>query len=107
MRVSRRHAVYELGDGLLLVFKPKGHRERAHAHAYRQRLYVVCGRLEVRTAAKTVRVEARRALTLRAGFEHATRALDDTWLVVETGARLNGPRGRAGTRRAPSARRRS
>jgi len=80
----RRHAVYELLPGLLLVFKPRGHREASHAHAYAQRLRVLHGRLEVRTARGVVRVEAgSRPLRIAAGREHATRARSDTWLIAE------------------------
>ena len=43
----RRHAVYRLAPDLLLVFKPRGHREAMHAHPYRQRLQVLRGSLAV------------------------------------------------------------
>ena len=48
-RLPARHAVYEIAPGLLLVFKPRGHREGAHAHPHRQRLLVRRGSLVVRT----------------------------------------------------------
>ena len=78
------HAVFELAPGLLLVFKPRGHREPTHAHPHAQRLRVLRGRLEVTTARGAVRIAARgRALRIAAGREHATRALADTWLIAE------------------------
>jgi quercetin dioxygenase-like cupin family protein len=81
---GRRHAVYELAPGLLLVFKPRGHREAMHGHAYGQRLRVLRGALEVRTARGAVRVAAGgRPLRIAAGRAHATRALADTWLIAE------------------------
>lgn len=81
---ARRHAVYELAPGLLLVFKPRGHREVTHAHAHGQRLRVLRGALEVRTARGVVRVAAGgRPLRIAAGRAHATRALADTWLIAE------------------------
>ncbi|HSP98965.1 MAG TPA: hypothetical protein VL049_17220 [Candidatus Dormibacteraeota bacterium] len=76
--------MYELAPGLLLVFKPRGHRETVHAHAYGQRLRVLRGRLEVRTARGVVCIEAGgRALRIAAGRAHATRARADTWLIAE------------------------
>ena len=78
------HAVYALTPDLLLVFKPRGHREGAHAHPYAQRLRVLRGRLEVRTARGIVRVAAGdRPLRIAAGRTHETRALADTWLLAE------------------------
>ena len=79
-----QHAVYELTPDLLLVFKPRGHREATHAHPYAQRLRVLRGRLEVRTARGVVRVAAGdRPLRIAAERSHSTRALADTWLLVE------------------------
>ncbi len=81
---SRTHAVYALAPDLLLVFKPRGHRESSHAHPHAQRLRVLRGRLEVRTARGVVRVAAGdRPLRIAAGRAHATRALSDTWLIAE------------------------
>ena len=81
---ARRHSVYELAPDLLLVFKPRGHREAPHAHPYAQRLRVLRGRLEVRTARGLKVIEAGgRTLQIAAGREHATRARSDTWLIAE------------------------
>lgn len=83
-RRRRRHFVLALAPGLLLVFKPRGHREAEHVHPYGQRLLVLRGRLEVRTA-RAVRqlTPAARPLRIAAGRRHATQALADTWLVAE------------------------
>lgn len=79
------HAVYRLGPGLLLVFKPRGHTEAPHAHAYRQTLRIVRGALRVRTARSTQVIRPSSApLTLAAGRRHATDAIEDTWLVAES-----------------------
>jgi hypothetical protein len=79
-----RHAVYRLADDLLLVFKPRGHAEAAHAHPHRQRLRVLRGRLLVQTAARRLRLGPRsRVLTLPAGRVHRTVALVDTWVLAE------------------------
>lgn len=79
-----RHAVYELAPGLLLVFKPRGHREAAHAHAHGQRLRVLRGALAVRTARGVVVLDAAaRPLRIAAGRAHATQARRDTWLIAE------------------------
>jgi hypothetical protein len=81
------HSVYELDEGLLLVFKPRGHLEPRHAHAHGQVLHVVRGRLRVDTASATLILDPRAApLLLRAGEEHATEALEATWLIAETTA---------------------
>ena len=79
------HAVYELDDGLLLVFKPAGHAEPAHAHPNAQRLRVLRGRLRVDAAGRSVLLDARSGeLAIAGGQEHATEALDATWLIAET-----------------------
>jgi len=80
---AARHAVYRLAPGLLLVFKPRGHREPLHSHPYRQHLRVVRGRLEVATRRRRFRLTPRSSeVTLAAGRVHATQALVDTWLLV-------------------------
>jgi len=83
-RRLRRHSVFELAPGLLLVFKPRGHREAEHAHPHGQRLRVLRGRLEVSTA-RAVRelTPSVRPMRIAAGRRHATRALADTWLIAE------------------------
>ena len=79
------HEVYRLGPGLLLVFKPRGHTEEPHAHAYRQTLRILRGALRVRTARSTRVIRPSSApLTLVAGRRHATDAVEDTWLVAES-----------------------
>jgi hypothetical protein len=82
---AETHAVYRLAAGLLLVFKPGGHREDEHAHPHRQKLRVLRGALAVRTARgdKILRPPSR-PLTLAAGLAHSTRALEDTWLIAES-----------------------
>lgn len=82
---SDGHAVYRLGPGLLLVFKPRGHTEPPHAHAYRQTLRIVRGALRVRTARSTRVIRpTSEPLTIVAKRRHATDALEDTWLVAES-----------------------
>jgi len=83
-RLPRRRAVYELAPDLLLVFKPRGHLELEHAHDYKQRVRLIRGRLEIRYAARRTLLGARsRVATIPARRRHATRALIDTWLIVE------------------------
>jgi len=78
------HAVYRLRPDLLLVFKPRGHREATHVHRHRQRLRVLRGRLRVETARGVVTLTATsRAYAVAGGRAHATRALADTWLLAE------------------------
>jgi quercetin dioxygenase-like cupin family protein len=83
---AHRHAVYRLAPNLLLVFKPRGHREAEHAHPHRQRLRVLHGELLVRTARRAVVFTPEsRAAVLSAGRRHETVALRDTWLVAMSG----------------------
>jgi hypothetical protein len=80
-----RHAVYRLAPNLLLVFKPRGHREAVHAHAHRQQLHVLHGRLEVTTRRGAVVLDPdSRAYSLAANRSHSTRARRDTWLLADT-----------------------
>jgi hypothetical protein len=88
---ARTHTVFRLSAELLLVFKPRGHREEAHAHPYRQRLQVLRGRLRVRTGKRVITLRASSPpFTLAAGRLHETVALDDTWLVARS-IRRGGP----------------
>jgi quercetin dioxygenase-like cupin family protein len=81
---STRHAVYRLAPDLLLVFKPRGHRESPHRHPTAQKLTVLRGRLRVDTRRCTVVLSERRpTLALAAGREHATEAIEGTWLLAE------------------------
>jgi quercetin dioxygenase-like cupin family protein len=77
-----RHAVYRLGPDLLLVFKPRGHREAAHAHPHSQRLRVLRGLLAVERADRTELVGEDGTLTVAANESHATEAREDTWVAV-------------------------
>ena len=80
-----RHAIYRLGPDLLLVFKPRGHREGVHAHPHPQRLRVLRGALAVERGVRVDVVTADdAALALAAGESHATEARADTWLVVDS-----------------------
>jgi quercetin dioxygenase-like cupin family protein len=82
---TNRHAVFRLTPDLLLVFKPRGHRETKHSHPHRQRLRVLHGQLEVRTGKRTIVLRpTSRPLPLAAGRPHATLALEDTWLIAES-----------------------
>jgi len=81
---TRRHAVFRLAPGLLLVFKPRGHREETHAHPYRQRLQVLRGQLIVRTAEGVSTLHPRNdPLVLETGRAHGTFAPVDTWVIAE------------------------
>jgi len=44
---TQRHRVYQLAPGLLVIFKPRGHREVVHTHLHRQSLRVLRGALRV------------------------------------------------------------
>ena len=104
---TRAHAVFRLAPDLLLVFKPRGHREAAHVHPHRQRLRVLRGRLVVRATNRMITLEpGSRPLVLGAGRTHATQAATDTWLIAERlPARAAAvTRRRVGGRAAPRAR---
>lgn len=84
---SDRHALYRLSDGLLLVFKPRHHREPEHVHPHAQRLRVLRGVLAVERSAGPVVLDASGdTVVIPAGEAHATVAREDVWLVVETRA---------------------
>ncbi len=81
---TRKHAVFLLDSGLLLVFKPRGHREEVHAHPHRQRLRVLRGKLVVQVGQRTVALQpASRPLTVGVGCAHATVAVEDCWLLAQ------------------------
>jgi mannose-6-phosphate isomerase-like protein (cupin superfamily) len=81
---GRAHRVYRLAPDLLLVFKPRGHREDSHEHGRAQRLRVLLGALVVRMGRRTRTLRAGRApLTVGAGQRHQTEANEATWLLVE------------------------
>jgi quercetin dioxygenase-like cupin family protein len=83
-----RHALYSLGPDLLLVFKPRGHRETVHAHPHPQRLRVLRGALVVERGARIdLLAPDDAALAIAAGESHATEARADTWLVVDSAHR--------------------
>ena len=82
---ATRHAVYRLAPDLLLVFKPRGHREAEHTHPHRQRLRVLRGKLEVRVGRRCVTLDAgSRAFFVPAERRHETVALLNTWLLAES-----------------------
>ena len=82
---ATRHAVYRLAPDLLLVFKPRGHREAEHAHPHRQRLRVLRGKLEVRIGRRCVTLQAsNRAFDVPAECRHATVAVQNTWLLAQS-----------------------
>lgn len=82
---SRTHGVFRLAPDLLLVFKPRGHREDVHRHPHRQRLRVLRGQLVVRTGKRRIVLRpGSRPFTLAAGRAHVTIAAEDTWLIAES-----------------------
>jgi quercetin dioxygenase-like cupin family protein len=82
--VKRGHRLHELSPGVLLVFKPRHHLEPRHAHDYKQRIRLLSGKLELRLGGERKLLERRRPVAaIPAGLPHRTRALEDTWLIVE------------------------
>ncbi len=77
----RQHAIFDLGDDMLLVFKPRGHREVEHTHPYAQRLLVLRGRLRLQRR-RAVTLPLGRAVVIAAQQPHSTEALDDVWLLA-------------------------
>lgn len=82
---SRTHGVFRLAPDLLLVFKPRGHREDVHRHPHPQRLRVLRGQLVVGTGKRSIVLRPdSRPFTLAAGRAHVTIAAQDTWLIAES-----------------------
>lgn len=79
-----RHCAYALEPRVLLVFKPRGHRETMHAHPAAQRLTVLTGALRVEFP-RTAKIITRKStpFAIAANRSHATVALQATWLLVE------------------------
>ena len=107
LRVQRlaasKHTVYQLRRGLLVVFKPRGHVARAHAHRHAQRLVLLRGTLVVQLDDWAVVLTAGSApFVVPAGRRHATRARMDTWLLITSNPA--GPRQERATRRPSGAR---
>ena len=82
---GRRHRVFHLAPGLLLVFKPRGHREAVHAHGHGQRLRVLRGVLRVAIGQRRCTLRpGSPPLSIAAGRSHETFAVRDTWVVAES-----------------------
>lgn len=80
----RRRTVLELAPDLLLVFKPRGHVEEPHLHPHGQTLQVLRGCLVVEIGGRSRRLRpGTPVLRVGARTRHATRSVEDTWLVVE------------------------
>lgn len=78
-----RHRVWQIEEGLLLVFKPRGHREDEHEHPWSQEILLLSGRLRVdRPRGRTELHPDRRRLRIGRGVAHRTLALADTWIVA-------------------------
>lgn len=76
--------IFELSPDRFLVFRPRDYQHGPHAHADGYRLRVIKGRIEVRVGQRRMVVDAsRRGVTLEPGKAHTTRALEDTWAIVE------------------------
>lgn len=83
-RASLPRTIFELSPDRFLVFRPRDYQHGPHAHAEGYRLRVIKGRIEVRVGERRTVVDAsRRGLTLEPGKAHTTRALEDTWAIVE------------------------
>jgi hypothetical protein len=83
------HAVYELDDGVLLVFKPAGHMEPSHSPPSAQQLRVLRGRLRIDAEAQSIVLDMHsEALSIAGGQAHATEALDATWLIADSRAEI-------------------
>ena len=101
---GRRHAVFRLAPGLLLIFKPHGHREPLHVHEHGQRLRVLRGALRVGLYGRQIILRPGSAsLRIAAGRVHETVAVLDTWLLAEAVPRPARPDSAAG-RQAPKLR---
>lgn len=76
--------IYELAPDRFLIFRPRDYEHPLHAHPHRYRLRVIKGRLEVVLGERRmIAAPDRRVVTLEPGKPHTTRALEDTWAIIE------------------------
>lgn len=76
-------AIFELAPDRFLIFRPRDYHHRPHVHPHRYRFRVIKGLVEVRLDGRLTIARPERKVTLEPGKSCETRALEDSWLIVE------------------------
>ncbi len=76
-------AIFELAPDRFLIFRPRDYHHSPHIHPVRYRFKVIKGRIEVRLGGRLTIARPERKVILEPGKECETRALEDSWLIVE------------------------
>ena len=75
--------IFELAPDRFLIFRPGGYHHSPHVHPVRYRFKVIKGRVEVRLDGRLTIARPERKVILEPGKCCETRALEDSWLIVE------------------------
>lgn len=75
--------IFELAPHRFLIFRPGGYHHSPHVHPHRYRFRVIKGRVEVRLDGRLTIARPERKVILEPGKCCETRALEDSWLLVE------------------------
>jgi hypothetical protein len=81
-------AIFELAPDRFLIFRPRDYHHSPHVHPHRYRFKVIKGLIEVRLGGRRMIAKPERKVTLEPGLSCETRALEDSWLLVERTDRL-------------------
>ena len=92
-------AIFELAPDRFLIFRPRDYHHSPHVHPVRYRFKVIKGRIEVRLGGRLTIARPERKVILEPGKECETRALEDSWLIVERASSGDGGSGGKSRRR--------
>jgi hypothetical protein len=97
--LSLSSRIIELEGNRFLIFRPRDYHHSPHVHPHRYRFRVIKGRIEVRLGGRKMIARAEQKVTLEPGLSCETRALEDSWLLVERTSSGDGVNGASARRR--------